>query len=253
MDHALEQMVGYGMANTLVHEVGKTLLYQRSIQDYRIEKPDKNKVRELLKGFCAQQKLKDEKQLDAWLAQNNQSRQTVINRLVFHEQLEILKQLVIPDALIQETFLKRKHQYDWILFGLIQVPKEALSWELYYRIHDDRQDFESLAKQYSATPDAVHGGIVGPLHLDQINPEIKKHLLVLKPGEITQPYSMDGKVYTILRMLRMDQAVLDGRMGTVLKEELFTEWTQRQLSLGQLQLDISSLVQRKAAAKGVSA
>jgi hypothetical protein len=248
VDHALEQMVGYGMAGTLVNEVGKTLLYQRSLQDYRVEKPGKNRVKEMLKGFCDQYGLKNEQQLQSWLSENHQSKQTVINRMVFHEQLGILKQLVIPDALLQETFLKRKHQYDWVLFGLIQVQKEALSWELYYRIHDDHQDFETLAKQYSMTPEAVHGGIIGPAHLDQINPGIKKHLLALQSGDITLPFTLDGQTYLIARLLRMDQAVLDTRLAGVLREELFNEWTQRQLSLGQLQLDISSFLSRGALA-----
>jgi len=139
---------------------------------------------------------------------------------------------------IKEIFLKRKHTYDYVLFGLIQVADEHLAWELYYRIKDDHQDFARLAKTYSVTPEAAVGGILGPYRLEQISSDMRTELLKLSHGDISEPFSPDDKTFAIVRLLRLDYAPLSPQLEASLREELFQEWSRRQLDLNSVRLEM---------------
>jgi|GEM_PF-1768624 len=236
-EQALHGLVEVGMENILVTEVGKALLYQKNFETYQVTKPDKVRIRELVEEFLTQNKIRDHEALGDWLKEKKQSRQSLIKKLVYQERLRILKRLVIPNPMVQDEFIKRKHQLDWILFSLIQVSEEALIWELYYQIKDDGQDFEHLARQYSILPGAIYGGLEEPAQVDALNPELKHKLLALKSGQITEPFTLDGRTYNIARLMRTHSTQLTTQLDARLREELFAEWTMRQLAMGNLQLE----------------
>ena len=236
-EQALNGLVEVGMENVLVTELGKALLYQKNFETYRVPKPDKDRIRELVGEFLTQSGIKDEEALDEWLKNKQQSRQSLTKKLVYQERLNILKRLVIPTSIIQEEFIQRKHQMDWILFALIQVESESLAWELYYQVKDDGQDFEQLARQHSILQSAAYGGLEEPVQIDALNPDLRQKMLILKSGQITEPFTLDGKNYTVARLMRSHSTQLNPQMENRLREELFAEWTGRQLAMGNLQLE----------------
>jgi parvulin-like peptidyl-prolyl isomerase len=236
-EQALNGLVEVGMENILVNELGKALLYQKNFDIYQVPKPDKARIRELVQEFLTLNRIKDHEALGHWLKEKQQSRQALVKRLVYQEQLQILKRLVIPSNMIQDEFLKRKHQMDWVLFSLIQVAQESLIWELYYQIKDDGQDFEQLARQYSTLPGAVYGGLEEPAQIDSLNPDLKQRLIVLKSGHITEPFTLDGRNFNIARLMRIHSTQLTPPLESRMREELFAEWTTRQLAMGNLKLE----------------
>jgi parvulin-like peptidyl-prolyl isomerase len=236
-EQALNGLVEVGMENVLVAELGKALLYQKNFETYRVPKPDKDRIRELVGEFLTQSGIKDEDALGEWLKNKQQNRQSLTKKLVYQERLNILKRLVIPTSIIQEEFIQRKHQMDWLLFALIQVESESLAWELYYQVKDDGQDFEQLARQHSILPSAAYGGLEEPVQIDALNPDLRQKMLILKSGQITEPFTLDGKNFAVARLMRSHSTQLNPQMENRLREELFAEWTGRQLAMGNLQLE----------------
>lgn len=169
--------------------------------------------------------------------QKKQTRQSLTKKLVYQERLRILKLLVVPGTFIKDEFIKRKHQMDWILFAMLQVPQRSMIDELYYQIKDDGQDFDQLARQYSISPSAIYGGLEEPVQVDALNPDLRQKLLALKPGQITEPFTLDGRNFHIARLMRVHSTQLTPQLETRLREELFAEWTMRQLAMGNLKLE----------------
>jgi hypothetical protein len=236
-EQAVNGLVEVGMENILVTELGKALLYQKNFDLYQVNKPDKTRIRELVEEFLTQNKIGDHEALGVWLRERKQSRQSLIKKLVYQERLRILKRLVVPTQMIQDEFIKRKHQMDWVLFSMIQMEQESMCWELYYQIKDDGYDFEQLARQYSALPSAVYGGLEEPVQIDALNLDLKQRVLALKPGQITEPFTFDGRNYNIARLMRVHSTQLTAQLEARLREEIFNEWTMRQLSMGNLKLE----------------
>jgi PPIC-type PPIASE domain len=239
-EDAVTRLMACGMGSTLVSELGKAILYQNSIDDYQIGEPNTSRMEQILGEFCTQNKVANHNGLQEWLDARHMSLGALKKQLVFQDQLTTLKRLVVPDAVVKEIFLKRKHTYDLVLFGLIQVSDEHLSWELYYRLKDDHQDFARLAKTYSITPEAAVGGIMGPYRLEQISSEIRTELLKLNHGEVSEPFTPDDKIFAIVRLLRLDYAPLSPQLENSLREELFQEWGRRQLDLNSVRLEMGS-------------
>lgn len=236
-EQALIGLVEVGMENVLVNELGKALLYQKNFELYQVPKPDKNRIRDLVQEFLTQNKIKDHDALGQWLKDKQQSRQSLVKKLVYQERLQILKRLVVPTNMIQDEFIKRKHQMDWVLFAMLQVTQESLIWELYYQIKDDGQDFEQLARQHSTLPGAIYGGLEEPVQVDALNPDLKQRLLPLQSGQITEPFTLDGRNFNIARLMRVHSTLLSPQLEMRMREEIFSEWTQRQLAMGNLQLE----------------
>lgn len=75
-------------------------------------------------------------------------------------------------------FLKRKTNFDQVIYSLIRTKDKGLAQELYFRIQAAEQPFSELARQYSQGPEAHTGGIWGPRPLTQPHPAIAKILSI---------------------------------------------------------------------------
>ena len=70
-------------------------------------------------------------------------------------------------------------------------------------------DFAELATDYSEDAGASTGGDLGFVPasaLNQSDPELKKAVLAMKPGQVTQPIAVKGGGYRILKLLAMEAA-----------------------------------------------
>jgi parvulin-like peptidyl-prolyl isomerase len=48
------------------------------------------------------------------------------------------------------------------------------------------EDFEKMATELSDSPSKANGGLIGPLSLEDLSPEVRKIIEPMKPGDITQ-------------------------------------------------------------------
>ena len=85
---------------------------------------------------------------------------------------------------VESYFLKRRQDLDQVVCSIIQTPDTSLAQELYFRVQNQEDTFESLSLQYSQSSETQPGGKLGPLPLSQLHPEIAKHLRGLKPGQM---------------------------------------------------------------------
>lgn len=236
LDEAFSQLLQTATERAVLKEIGKRMLYQKSFTEYQIQRADPQALDELLKGFCQQARLNSPEDLEKWMALNNQTRESLLNQLAYQDQVNRLVKVVVPDEAVKEAFLSRKPRMDTVLFALIRIDREALAKEVFYRLRDDAQDFGALSKQFSVGPEAAFGGVVGPKPIHELNPELRKHLLSLQPGETTEPFTLDGKQFLIARLIRVDSAQLNPGLEKGIREELFEQWTERQLSLADIKL-----------------
>ena len=73
--------------------------------------------------------------------------------------------------------------------------------------------------------------------MEALNPDLKHRLMVLKSGEITEPFTLDGRNYNLARLMRVHSTQLTPQLEARMREELFVEWTMRQLAMGNLTLE----------------
>lgn len=236
LEDAFLQLLEAGVEHGVLKELGKRLLYLRNFEDLQLAIADEEARNAILQDFYTKMKLDNADKQAAWLKKNQITEEMLSQQLVFQEQVNRLKQAVITNDMVKEQFLKRKPKMDAVVFALIRVDSEALAKELYYKVTDDNEDFGKLAREFSVGPEAPFNGIVGPKIIQELNPELRSVLLSLKPGEVAKPFTLDGSQYMLVRLLRVDSAQLNPPLEQSLQEELFEQWTDRQLNLAQMQL-----------------
>lgn len=240
LDARFAELAGTPFQLALAQEIARTFILRRALQEHPISLTlDEAMKSTLLNKFGQQRGLKDAISLQRWLRENKTSPEALVERLAHLERLEHLKAAIIPIETVRERFIARKAKLDQIVFAVIRVAKEAAAWEVYYCIAHDGQDFSEVATQYSIGPEAQQGGVRGPLPVAELNPQFKRQLLRLKPNETSEPFLLQD-LYFIVKLIRLEPAQLTDETTRTLRNELFEEWMERQLTLTGVQLTTAS-------------
>jgi len=240
INEIMESLTNKSARQAVLKELEKRLLLQRYFNELQINiDNDETSRNDLLQKFCNQVKISTPQEFDTFLERTGQSKDFFTEKLIYEEQLNQLKKVVITSHSVNDLFLERKMRQDSVLFTLIRIEKESVAREIYYRIKHDFVDFGLLAKQFSIGAEAKHGGIVGPIQLQTLNPELRSRLVAMQEDEVSEPFTVDGKQYLILKLIRVDKVTLNSQIENVLREELFEQWINRQLSLNHSNIQAS--------------
>lgn len=184
--------------------------------------------------FYTQHQLTSEVIRQAWMKRHNISQKQLESMATRSLKIEKFKQATWSHKL-NSYFLRRKSQLDQVIYSLIRVNNMGVAQELYFRIEEKEQSFAELASQYSQGPEAITGGLTGPVELSIPPAPLAEILSVSKPGQLWPPIPF-GKWLLIIRLERLLPAQLDQPMCQRLLDELFEMWLQEQLQAQQYQI-----------------
>jgi parvulin-like peptidyl-prolyl isomerase len=77
--------------------------------------------------------------------------------------------------------------------------------ELRTRVTVGKEDFQKLAAQVSDSPSKANAGLIGPLSVNDISPDLRKVVEGLKPGDVTEPIRT-ARGYQILKLESKSEA-----------------------------------------------
>ena len=143
-------------------------------------------------------------------------------------RLQVFKQLMFVDE-VELRFLERKLQLDQVTYSLIRVKEGALAQELYHRLHDDQEDFASLAAAYSQGPERQTGGRIGPVPLAQAHEVVANQLRISQAGQLWPPLFLVN-IWLIIRLDHLEPARLDDDIKQVLLDDLFDDWLDQRVA-----------------------
>lgn len=236
-DEAVELSEGFnrlqqaGLEESALQTLTEQLIIERTLRDFQLLEGMKPK--QLLAQHKASLSEKQRKKLDDQLKASPELQEQLISRLCKEHRLTELKRQLIPSPMIQDAFLNFKAQRESVIFQLLRLPSEKMIRELYFRITHDRIDFDSLIRQYADPKEAEEGGLAGPIPIGKLKPELKQQVLMLKPGETSAPFCLEGNQWLLLRVLRRDNILMTPEIETQIRDNLFATWLQQQLASAQ--------------------
>lgn len=172
--------------------------------------------------------LSEDTQKQNWLKRYSMSEEHLESLATRSLRIEKFKQKTWGDKL-ESYFLKRKGQLDRVVYSLLRVKDQGLANELYFRIQEGEQTFTELAFRYSEEPEAKTGGLIGPVELGTLHPNLAQLLRVSQPGELWAPLAF-GESQVIVRLEKLIPAQLNEAICQRLLRENFEAWFQEQLS-----------------------
>jgi parvulin-like peptidyl-prolyl isomerase len=123
---------------------------------------------------------------------------------------------------LEPFFLERRAALEQVVFSLIRLQQLNAAEELYLRLSDDGADFGSLARSFSQGQERLSGGLVGPMPVGQLHPQIAAALGRLQPGELHPPVQLDP-FQLLLRLEHREPASLTDSLRQQLLNELLEQ------------------------------
>lgn len=129
---------------------------------------------------------------------------------------------------INKRFYDQKENIDSVTYSLIRVKEYGLSKELYYRIKDDNDDFNQIAKDYSIGVEKETSGLIGPLSLDKVHPHVKDKLKKSFLKFVHKPFKVNND-WIIIKLEDYFESKLDQKSITKLKSEMLDKDIENEL------------------------
>lgn len=208
----------------LIPQLAREVIIDRAIAPIAYSEKELEQATE---QFFQQQQAISEADRQNWLRSQGMTLEQVQQTVLRQLKMEKYKQ-VTWDNKLQSYFLKRKGRLDRVIYSLLRVKDAGTAQELYFRLVDDQQAFDELARAYSQGPEAETGGLLGPVTLATPHPALARMLGVSQPGQLWPPTPL-GEWFIIVRLEKFLPAQLDDAMRKQLLDELFTTWLQEQL------------------------
>lgn len=189
---------------------------------------------QIYRSFCERQALSTVTDQNTWLEQNQLTLEELMENLVFSDRINRFKEDKWGHQ-VESYFLRRKSSLDQVRYSFIRVQDAGIAQELFFRIQDDGDNFDTLARQYSEGSESELGGKAGPVMLDECHPTIAQMLSVSQSGQLSAPTPIDYWM-VILRLDELIPAKLGGPMRHQLLDELFQTWLSKKCKESPLKI-----------------
>jgi parvulin-like peptidyl-prolyl isomerase len=187
-----------------------------------------DEIHAAIANFAQGQRLSSDEAKQAWLTHFHMSEGQLETQAMRHAKLARFKQERWADK-VEPLFLAQKQHFDQVTYSLLRTESADIAQELYFRLKGGEQTFAELVPEYSKGPEVQTGGLIGPIEVARIHPNLAQMLMKAQPGKICSPTKLDQWV-VIVRLEQLNPAVLDDALRQRLLDHLFQEWMQQQLA-----------------------
>ena len=184
---------------------------------------DEERLEQLTQQFREQHNLAEEQQLSGWLEQRQWSEEDLRIHVSRPEALERFAKQRGPG--LEEHFPQRKAKLDTVLYSLLRVRDPGLAEELWIQISEGEINFADAAAQHSDGPEAASRGLIGPIALGDLQPELSERLRTMQKGDLRPPERL-GPWSVLLQLEKLNPARLDDAMRKRLLQEQMDTWLQ---------------------------
>lgn len=202
----------------------RSIIENKSIED--INPSDKEQLNFQF-NFLSNTGIKDKIGLENWLSNNGLDEKRL--SIILYDQLKIQKFKEEKfSSSIESSFLNQKSSLDKVLYSLIRVKSKSEADELFLKLEEEEASFANLASNYSQGVEKDFNGVIGPMEIGKLNPDLAERLRISKEGQLWPPFETNDW-WIILRHEKSIPAKLDTNMRNSLLSNLYEQWMQSQL------------------------
>ena len=229
-----ETIVAKVVSSGMMPQLVKEMTLDRSTADISLT-PEEQKL--AYQQAFQQLNIDSDDKLNAWLKQQGMTLADLEKRAERSLKLAKFKQTTWG-AKVNSAFLERKQQLDRVIYSLICTKDFCVAQELYFRVKEGEQSFDELAREYSQGPEAQTGGLIGPIEVGSVHPNLAKMLIASDVGQVQTP-TVIGDWIVLVRLEKVLPVTLDEAMQQRLIDEAFTKWLDESVSQQMATFSIS--------------
>lgn len=167
-------------------------------------------------------------------------RRQIIRRKIMGQEVA-RKVVVTNDEIVAYYEANKKDLFrrDGLHMALLVYHPKAPAAATAAKIRSGAMSFEDAARRFSVAPNREKGGDMGPVEWDRLNPEWEKRLSAMRPGDVTEPFTLNGFKAQV-RLFRPGASgpdvpmtlaeatpIIDGILRRPKAEERFAEYSRR--------------------------
>jgi hypothetical protein len=223
----------YNLDSPALKALAEWLLLTEKIAEFALQ-PDVTQTAEKLAAIKEQTNATTDEAWQAWLKEQQVEESTITQRIAFQNQLTQLKEAVVTEAALKEAFLQQKTQRDTLIFQVGKFPCVETAQVAWQQLTQDHRDFTHLIlTQTTDVQQQGVAGLIGPVVCSQINPEVLRRIIRLEPQEYSDPFTVNGTEFMIVRLLNKQLLTPSPTLTQQLKDQVFQQWLAQQLRLAK--------------------
>ena len=161
------------------------------------------------------------------IQQHNQYLLHQLKKEIF--KLASLKKLSLDkfSSQAEKIFDSRKaYNYDQYFYSLLRNKNKSQILEFYYQIESNESSINELSKEYSSGSEKSKLGIIGPVTLVNINPQIAEIIKSSKDSIINDPIEINNEWYLIQR-----EKFIPAKYSEYYENQICMELLERELEI----------------------
>jgi hypothetical protein len=182
---------------------------------------------QLLQDFKQQQKLDSEEAYVAFLQQRLLDEELVLAMVSRpHKVVRYREERWGPRA--NSLYLQHKERYDRLRYRRLQATNADVMQEVYFRLKDREESWESLARQVNPS-DPTATGMVGPVAASQVEAPLLSQLRQAGEGKLLRPLQL-GPHTVVAQLEEVMPSEFNEELRTLLLRDAFDEWLGEECS-----------------------
>ena len=236
LSQAVDYLKASGKFGMFLSEILRQHILEHELAEIEAIDLDTAELEQTIVNFRLEKQLLDQNSFQNWLVKNgityDNFRQGITNDL----KLDKLK-TKISQPKIEAYYQQQKPFFDRVVLSRIILGDRELADTLKAAISAGKNQFESLAREYSVSDDRVVNGMMGPVSRGTL-PDILKNIVdFAKVGEILGPLEIEGG-YGLFRVEQfLDASLEDPKVKQELQNQLFEQWLQEKLQSLEIKLE----------------
>ena len=182
---------------------------------------------QLLKDFKDQHQLASEETYIAFLQQRLLD-ETLLLAMISRPQKVVRYREERWGPRANSLYLQHKERYDQIRYRRLQAANADVMQEVYFRLKDREETWESLARQVNPS-DPAATGMVGPIAVSQVEPTLLSQLRQAGEGKLLRPIVLGGQT-VVAQLEEVIPSEFNDELRTLLLRDAFDEWLGEECS-----------------------
>tara|TARA_Y100001933_G_C18967623_1_gene550972 strand:- start:1032 stop:1760 length:729 start_codon:yes stop_codon:yes gene_type:complete len=205
-----------------IKNIVKELILEKILSDQEVNPLE---VKKILDNYKIEQNLDTEEKYISFLEEK-----------LINEEL-LIEMLLRPTKIIRyreerwgqranSLYLKYKDDYDLVTFNILQSTNEHVMQEVYFRIKDNEETWETMAKQFY--PNKLNASAKrGPVPISKIDLSITEEMKKAGIGRITKPFNVKDQV-VIAELEKLEAKRFDENLRKTIINREFENWLNQE-------------------------
>ena len=204
-------------------ELVKSLILDRNLNQITLAAEFEE---ELVRDFRLQQKLESDEAFSDFLQKNH------ITVALLQQTLSLRRRMMQyreerwgPRA--NSLYLKHKDRYDRISYRRLQTSNADLMQEVFFRLKDKEDSWETLARQFPGAPadaDALESAIPAA----QIEAPLLEAMRKAGPGVVIRPLRLNPSTVVVAELEHIEASRFDDELRALILREEFDSWLEEE-------------------------